>query len=87
MSRSSFSEIRVGANVLGSPGESNANRIGSRDKGRAYTVRDEAVNVMLLNEFLKEHKTVQEQAATIAGPQKQLEALTTGLRKVSAQRR
>ena len=65
MSRSSFSEIRVGANVLGSPGESNANRIGSRDKGRAYTVRDEAVNVMLLNEFLKEHKTVQEQAAKL----------------------
>jgi hypothetical protein len=41
---------------------------------------------MLLNEFLKEHKTVQEQAATIAGLQKQLEALTTGLRKVSAHR-
>ena len=34
--------------------------------GKPYTVRYEAVNAMLLNEFLKEHKTVQEQEATIA---------------------
>jgi hypothetical protein len=34
--------------------------------GKAFTVRYEAVNAMLLNEFLKEHKTVQEQGATIA---------------------
>ena len=47
---------------------------------------------MLLNEFLKEHRTVQElksnaakQEATIAQQQKQIDALTTGLQKVSAQ--
>src|SRR6516165_12685003 len=34
--------------------------------GKAYTVRYEAVNAMLLNEFLKEHRKVQEQGATIA---------------------
>jgi hypothetical protein len=34
--------------------------------GKAYTVRYEAVNAMLLNEFLKEHKKVEEQQATIA---------------------
>ena len=33
--------------------------------GKPYTVRYEAVNAMLLNEFLKEHRKVQEQAATI----------------------
>ena len=33
--------------------------------GKAYTVRYEAVNAMLLNEFLKEHREVQEQKATI----------------------
>ncbi len=33
--------------------------------GKPYTVRYDAVNVMLLNEFLKEHRTVQEQQATI----------------------
>ena len=47
---------------------------------------------MLLNEFLKEHRTVQEQKATIAElrqnfakQQKQIEALSAGLQKVSAQ--
>jgi hypothetical protein len=61
-------------------------------KGELYTVRYEAVNAMLLNEFLKEHKafveehrTVQEQGAMIARQQKQIEALTAGLQKVSAQ--
>src|SRR4030095_1769142 len=33
--------------------------------GKPYTVRYDAVNAMLLNEFLKEHRTVQEQQATI----------------------
>jgi hypothetical protein len=39
----------------------------------------------MLNEFLKEHKTVQEQGATIARLEHQIEALTVGLQKVSAQ--
>jgi hypothetical protein len=69
----------------------------TRDKqGKVSTVRYEAINVMLLNEFLKEHKRVHEQQATIsqlkqdlqataARQQKQIEALTAGLQKVSAQ--
>ncbi len=40
---------------------------------------------MLLNEFLKEHRTVNELRATVAQQQKQLEALTAGLQNVSAQ--
>ena len=59
-----------------------------RDKeGRPYSVRYEAVNAMLLNQFLKGHRQVQEQEATImqlkkdlqataAQQQKQIEALT-----------
>jgi len=35
-------------------------------KGEIYTVRYEAVNAMLLNEFLKEHRNVQELEATVA---------------------
>jgi hypothetical protein len=54
-------------------------------EGNPYTVRYDAVNAMLLNEFLKEHKTVQEQGAIIARQQKQIQALTAGLQKVSAQ--
>jgi hypothetical protein len=57
-----------------------------RDKeGKPYTVRYEAVNAMLLNEFLKEHRKNEEQQATITRLQHQVEALTAGLQKVSAQ--
>ncbi len=54
-------------------------------KGEIYTVRYEAVNAMLLNEFLKEHRTVQELEATVARQQRQIEVLTKGLQKVSDQ--
>jgi len=53
--------------------------------GKPYTVRYEAVNAMLLNEFLKEHRKNDEQEATITRMQKQIETLTTGLQKVNAQ--
>jgi hypothetical protein len=63
-----------------------------RDKeGKPYSVRYDQVNAMLLNEFLKEHRTVQElrsvvekQEAANVQQQKQIEALTTGLQRVSA---
>ena len=62
------------------------------EQGKPYTVRYEAVNAMLLNEFLKEHRKGQEQDAVIAQlksavahQEKQIEALTAGLQKVSAQ--
>jgi hypothetical protein len=40
---------------------------------------------MLLNEFLKEHHKVQDLEANAVRQQKQIEALTAGLQKVSAQ--
>ncbi len=43
----------------------------------------EAVNAMLSNEFLKEHRTVQDQAAKLERQQKQIEDLTAIVRKVS----
>jgi Chaperone of endosialidase len=55
------------------------------DDGKPYTVRYEAVNAMLLNEFLKDHRKMEEQAAIVAKQQKQIEALTRGLQKVSNQ--
>ena len=54
-------------------------------RGETYTVRYEAVNAMLLNEFLKAHRKLEEQGATIARQQKQIEALTATVQKVSAQ--
>jgi hypothetical protein len=57
-----------------------------RDKeGKPFSVHYQGVNAMLLNEFIKEHRKNEEQGATIARLQKQVEALTTGLQKVSAQ--
>ena len=69
------------------------------ENGEIYTVRYEAVNAMLLNEFLKEHRKNQEQQATIiqlkstdakqeatiAQQQEQIAALAAGLKKVSIQ--
>ncbi len=54
------------------------------EDGKVMTVRYEAVNAMLLNEFLKEHQKLEEQQATIERQQKQIDALTVGLQKVSA---
>ena len=57
-----------------------------RDKeGKPYSVRYDQVNAMLLNEFLKAHQKMEEQGATIAKQEKQIEALTAGLQKVSDQ--
>jgi hypothetical protein len=70
----------------------NPDLVARDEQGKPYTVRYEAVNAMLLNEFLKEHRTVQELKSTaakhqaaIARQQKQIDALTAGLQKVSAE--
>src|ERR1044072_4769285 len=56
----------------------NPDLVARDDKGKPSTVRYEAVKGMPLNEFLKEHREVQEL-------KKQVAALTAGLKKVSAQ--
>ena len=55
------------------------------EDGKVMTVRYEAVNAMLLNEFLKEHRQVQELQGRVAQQQKQIEALTATVQKVSDQ--
>ena len=62
------------------------------EEGKPQTVRYEAVNAMLLNEFLKEHKknevqgkTIVELKSTIAQQQRAIEQLATQMQKVSAQ--
>jgi anion-transporting ArsA/GET3 family ATPase len=44
-------------------------------------VRYEAVNAMLLNEFLKEHRKVQEQEATITQLKKEMETVVARLKE------
>ena len=55
------------------------------DQGKAFTVRYEAVNAMLLNEFLKERRKVQELEATVAEQKKGMQVLTCGLEEQAAE--
>ena len=64
--------------------------VGRDENGKVNTVRYEAVNAMLLNEFLKEHRTVQEQQSTITNLKsavteqgKEIQSLTAAVRKLS----
>lgn len=66
-------------------GDVNPGLVAHDGNGRPESVHYEMVNAMLLNEFLKEHRKVQEQGATIARLEEQIEALTTGLQQVRAQ--
>jgi len=63
----------------------NPNLIACNSQGQPESVHYEMVNAMLLNEFLKEHQTVQELKATVVQQQKEMEALTAQIQKVSAQ--
>ena len=77
----------------------NPDLVARDEHGKPFSVRYEAVNAMLLNEFLKEHKTVAEQKTTIAQlqsdmarQQREIETLAATVReqagliqKVSAQ--
>jgi uncharacterized coiled-coil protein SlyX len=79
--------------------EVNPNLVVRDESGEIYTVRYDAVNAMLLNEFLKEHRKVQEQEArirqlestlskqeaTIAQQQNGMEAVTARLNDQAAQ--
>jgi septal ring factor EnvC (AmiA/AmiB activator) len=51
------------------------------ENGDIYTVRYDAVNAMLLNEFLKEHRKVEKQEATIVQQRKDFEAIISELKK------
>jgi len=59
----------------------NPDLVARDEQGKPYTVRYEAVNAMLLNEFLKEHSKVQKLEATAVEQQKTIEALTASLKE------
>jgi hypothetical protein len=63
----------------------NPDLVARDDEGKPYSVRYEAVNAMLLNEFLKEHKAFLQEQRKVEQLEKQLEKLTAGLQKVTAQ--
>jgi hypothetical protein len=79
--------------------KANPDLVARDDQGKVYTVRYEAVNAMLLNEFLKEHRRVerqeckiQEQETTIAQLERDVETVVkhakeqdANIQRVSAQ--
>jgi uncharacterized coiled-coil protein SlyX len=72
--------------------EVHSDLVGRNPKGQPESVRYEQINAMLLNEFLKEHKKVEDQQATIvelkstvAQQQKGMEVLTADLKEQAAQ--
>jgi uncharacterized coiled-coil protein SlyX len=70
----------------------NPDLVARNEQGKPYTVRYEAVNAMLLNEFLKEHRKVEaleskmaKQESTNADQQNVIQALVASLKEQAAQ--
>ena len=63
----------------------NPDLVARDEQGKPYTVRYEAVNAMLLNEFLKEHVTVQELKKEVAALAATVKEQVAQIQKVSAQ--
>jgi hypothetical protein len=63
----------------------NPDLVARDQEGKPYTVRYDAVNAMLLNEFLKEHRKVQELEATVAQQRKGMDVVTAQLNEQAAQ--
>src|SRR5207302_10479008 len=61
----------------------NPDLVARDEQGKVYTVRYEAVNAMLLNEFLKEHRKVEELEATVANLQGAFKKQAALIQKVS----
>jgi len=53
--------------------------------GKPYSVRDEAINAMLLNEFLKEHRKVEKLEVIVTRLAATVKEEATQIEKVSAQ--
>ncbi len=62
----------------------NPDLVARDDQGKPYTVRYEAVNAMLLNEFLKEHRKVELQDRTAQEQQKEIDGLKAELKEQKA---
>ena len=63
----------------------NPDLVARDEQGKPFTVRYEAVNAMLLNEFLKAHHQIEEQKATIAKLKSGMEALTATVKNQASQ--
>jgi len=63
----------------------NPDLVARDDQGKPYSVRYEAINAMLLNEFLKEHRTMEELKKEIAALTATVKEQASQIQKVSAE--
>src|SRR6266576_748153 len=63
----------------------NPDLVARDEEGKVYTVRYEAVNAMLLNEFLKDHKKVEELEGIVTSLAATVKEQAANIQKVSAQ--
>ena len=63
----------------------NPDLVARDEEGKPYTVRYEAVNAMLLNEFLKEHRKVQQLEANDAEQHREIKALAAAVKEQATQ--
>ena len=65
----------------------NPDLVACDEQGKPYTVRYEAVNAMLLNEFLKEHRKVETLEATVAHLAETVKEQAAQIQQVNAELR
>ena len=63
----------------------NPDLVARDEQGKLYSVRYDAVNAMLLNEFLKEHRAAVDDHQTVQELKKQVAELSAGLQKITAE--
>ena len=63
----------------------NPDLVARDEQGMPYSVRYEAVNAMLLNEFLKEHRKNEQQESTITDLKAQIATLSAAVKAQAAQ--
>jgi len=63
----------------------NPDLVARDEQGKPYTVRYEAVNAMLLNEFLKEHGKVEKLEATVSSLAATVRDQAAQIQRVSSQ--
>ena len=77
--------MTIGSFASASAGHRRTLALPASVEGQPYTVRYEAVNAMLLNEFLKEHRKVEEQQATVRELRATVETLVSTVKDQATQ--
>jgi trimeric autotransporter adhesin len=78
------SDLKLYGLIAEDVGKVNPDLVAHNDHGEVATIRYEAINAMLLNEFLKEHQKVQKLEAALAAVNERLKEQDAKIDKVNA---